>query len=471
MNVLIVDDDATLVQGLLRGLRRTGWEVCVAASAEEALKKLAKADVVVTDLRMPGMDGMALLAEVRQRNPMTEVIVMTAFGTIPSAVEAMKKGARAYLAKPFDIDELHAHLREVSKVLDLRKAAAGAGRGGLVGSGEAMRRVYADIDVAARTGVSVLITGETGTGKDLAANAIHEQSDRCDGPFVPINLGALPRDMVEGQLFGHEKGAFTGAISRMPGRFTVAEGGTLFLDEIDTLPLELQPKLLRAIEHREIWPLGAAKAEKMNVRILAATNANIEDLVKERRFREDLYYRLNVLRVRMPPLREHPEDIPQIVIALTDRIASRVGNMRVKVSADALAAFIANPWKGNVRELSNVLESVIARNTAVEKVPENGMREVLLDASSLGGGSSDGEASPAHDGDFRHARARAADDWAKSTVQDAILKADWNVSRAARELKMSRTALIRLMHKYGIRRAGVHDEDGPANGVSPESNT
>jgi DNA-binding NtrC family response regulator len=449
MNILLVEDDENLAQGLIRGLRKPDWTVTAVTSAEVALEHIAEVDVLITDLRMPGIGGMALLDRARQVRADIEMIVITAFGSIPSAVDAMKRGARAYITKPFDIEELLAHLREVAKSVDLRSIAAGAGRGGLVGSGPAMRKVYADIDAACRSDVPVLITGETGTGKDLSANAVHSLSGRRGGPFVPINLGALPRDMIEGQLFGHEKGAFTGAVSRMAGRFTVASGGTLFLDEIDTLPVELQPKLLRAIEHREIWPLGASGAEKMDVRIIAATNAKIEDLVKDRKFREDLYYRLNVLRIGMPSLREHPEDIPQIAMDLVDRITSRTPGVRVTLTADALAALIAAQWKGNVRELSNVLERAVARELADEEVPASGGREVVLDAAALGPLET---VEPC--GGFRDARARAANEWAHSTVEAALKKNEGNVSRTARELKMSRTALIRLMRKYNLARVG-----------------
>ena len=255
---------------------------------------------------------MELLREARKKRPDLEVIVMTAYGTIPSVIEAMKLGARAYLTKPFKADELLLHLRNIEEVIQLRSVASRAGRGGLVGSSAPMRRVYTEIDIGAASDAPILITGETGSGKDLAANAVHELSSQRNAAFMAVNLGAIPHELAEDELFGHEKGAFTGAHARKKGRFALAEGGTLFLDEIDSLPLELQPKLLHAIESNEIWLLGSERKHKMNVRIIAATNADIEKLVREGRFREDLFYRLNVLRIAMPPLREHVQDIPQI---------------------------------------------------------------------------------------------------------------------------------------------------------------
>jgi len=446
MKVLLVEDDKNLLSGLLRELRSGDWDLESASDAAAALQKIEDTDVLVTDVRMPGMNGIELMREARERCPDMEVIVMTAYGTIPAAIEAMRNGARAYLTKPFDTEELLLHLGAVQKLLRLREAAAKAGRGELVGSSAVMRGVYREIDVAAASSAPILVTGETGTGKDLAANAIHSLSSRKDGPFITVNLGAFPRDLVDGELFGHEKGAFTGAHARKQGRFVVADGGTIFLDEIDSLPLDLQPKLLRAIEKKEVWPLGAEKAANVDVRIVAATNANLENLIGEGTFRKDLYYRLNVLRIEMPALKEHAEDIPQIARVLLDRLAERHGCSDVEITPAALSYLIIQPWKGNVRELSNILERGLARTMAArsEHAPD---KRIALDITAF---DEHAAAPPQGDLPFKEAKIRAADEWAKQAIRTTLAETQGNVSEAARRLQMSRTALIRLLNKYDI---------------------
>ena len=448
MKVLLVEDDENLLSGLLRDLRSGGWDLDSARDAAGALQKIEDVDVLVTDVRMPGMNGIELMREARERCPGLEVIVMTAYGTIPAAIEAMRNGARAYLTKPFDTEELLLHLSAVKKLLLLREAAAKVGRGELVGSSAIMRSIYKEIDVAAASAAPILVTGETGTGKDLAANAIHALSSRKDGPLITVNLGAFPRDLVDGELFGHEKGAFTGAHAKKQGRFVVADGGTLFLDEIDSLPLDLQPKLLRAIEKKEVWPLGAEKSTNVDVRIIAATNANLEGLIADGTFRKDLYYRLNVLRIEMPPLAQHAEDIPQIARVLLDRLAERHGCSDVELTPGALSYLITQPWQGNVRELSNILERGLARILASrsDDAPEE---RLSLD---IGAFDEQAPSAVAPEGDlpFKEAKIRAADEWAKQAIRSALAETQGNVSEAARRLQMSRTALIRLLNKYGI---------------------
>lgn len=449
MKVLLVEDDKNLLSGLMRELRSGNWELESARNAATALQKIEDTDVLVTDVRMPGMNGIELMSEARERCPGVEVIVMTAYGTIPAAIEAMRNGARAYLTKPFDTEELLLHLGAVQRLLLLREAAAKAGRGDLVGSSAVMRGVYKEIDVAAASAAPILVTGETGTGKDLAANAIHALSSRKGGPFITVNLGAFPRDLVDGELFGHEKGAFTGAHARKQGRFVVADGGTLFLDEIDSLPLDLQPKLLRAIEKKEVWPLGAEKSVNVDVRIVAATNANLENLIGEGMFRKDLYYRLNVLRIEMPPLAQHAEDIPQIARVLLDRLAEQHGCADVEITPATLSYLITQPWKGNVRELSNILERGLARIMAArpEDAPEG--EHIILDIDAFDEQAS-ATAPPQGDLPFKEAKIRAADEWAKQAIRATLAETQGNVSEAARRLQMSRTALIRLINKYGI---------------------
>jgi DNA-binding NtrC family response regulator len=439
LQILLVDDDEALRNGLAENLREEGWTVIEASGGGEAMARLDAADLMVTDVRMPDIDGLDLLVQARSRKPTLEMIVMTGFGSIPSAVEAMKRGARAYLAKPFDPLELILHVREVAEKLALRRAAATGGRGALVGASAAMRAVYREIDAAAAGRAPVLITGETGTGKDLAARAVHALSG-LRGDFVPVNLGALPRELVESELFGHEKGAFTGANARKRGRFLLADNGTLFLDEIDALPIELQPKLLRVLENQEVWPLGAEKPTKAAPRIVAATNARIEEKVADGTFREDLYFRLNVLRILMPPLRERIEEIPSIARALLDRFGARMAPpRRIEIEGAALARLMERAWPGNVRELANLLERALAR--AGQGAGTIALRPEHFDLEPGIGALT-----------FAEAKERMIADWTRRTLATALAETGGNVSKAADRLKLNRTSLIRLMNQFEVKR-------------------
>ena len=441
MRTLVVEDDTAVVEALRESFQDSGLDIDYATDGETALKKLPEADLLVTDLRLPGMDGTELLQEARRRKPEIEVVIMTAYGTIPSAVEAMRRGARAYLTKPFNPEELIFHIRTVEETLKLREMAFRFSRGELVGASLLMQKVYQEIDLAAASDSPVLITGETGTGKELAARAIHELSPRKSGPFIAVNMGALPKDLVESELFGREKGAFTGADTRKRGRFTLAQGGTLFLDELTSLPLELQPKLLRAIETKEIWALGAEKPEQVQVRPMAATNANIDAMTKEGTFRADLYYRLNIHRIFMPPLRDHPEDIPIIARTLVEREKTddKTGSLKAtEISGGALAALVSRPWPGNVRELANALRKAVLRSKtsgasrieAEHLDPEPGSFPVLS---------------------FKEAKDKAAEEWSKQAIRTALAMTEGNISKAAVLLKMNQNALFRLIKKYGLK--------------------
>lgn len=444
MKILLCEDDEALRIGLAENLRAEGWEVLEAANAGDALAGIAEADLLITDIKLPDRDGLDLLSDCMTRRPALEAIVMTGYASIPSAVEAMRRGARSYLAKPFDPDELILHVREADRVVRLRTVASRGGRGDLVGSSNAMIRAYADIDAAARMLTPALITGATGTGKECAARAVHEASAVTRGPFVAVNVGALPRELIESELFGHERGAFTGAHARKRGRFALADRGSLFLDEIDSLPLDLQPKLLRAIETQEIWPLGAEKAERVQVRILAATNARIETLVEAGSFRRDLYFRLNVFRVELPPLDERPEDIPAIARALLNRAAPRLGlETPPDITSEGLSALMKHSYQGNVRELANLLERGIARSDARRREGERlviGQADLFPDAVAL-------PSLP-----FSKAKAKAVEEWTKSTISQALEVSGGNVSEAARQLRLGRTALLRFMKKYHIKK-------------------
>jgi DNA-binding NtrC family response regulator len=441
MRTLVVEDDTAVVEALRESFQDSGLDIDYATDGESALKKIPEVDLLVTDLRLPGMEGAELLKEARRRKPEIEVVVMTAYGTIPSAVEAMRRGARAYLTKPFDPEELIFHIRTVEETLKLREMAFRFSRGELMGSSLLMQKVYQEIDLAAASDFPVLITGETGTGKELAARAIHDLSSKKKGPFIAVNMGALPKDLVESELFGREKGAFTGADARKRGRFALAEGGTLFLDELTSLPLELQPKLLRAIETKEIWTLGAEKPEQVQVRPVAATNANIDAMIKEGTFREDLYYRLNSHRIFMPPLRDHPEDIPIIARTLVERAKTddKTGSFRAtEISGEALAVLVSRPWPGNVRELANVLGKAVLRGKtsgasrieAEHLDPEPGSFPLLS---------------------FKEAKDKAAEEWSKRAIRTALAMTEGNISKAAVLLKMNQNALFRLIKKYGLK--------------------
>jgi DNA-binding NtrC family response regulator len=441
MRTLVIEDDTAVVEALRESFQDSGLDIDYATDGESALKKIREVDLLVTDLRLPGMDGTELLKEARRRKPEIEVIMMTAYGTIPSAVEAMRRGARAYLTKPFNPEELIFHIRTVEETLKLREMAFRFSRGELVGASLLMQKVYQEIDLAAASESPVLITGETGTGKELAARAIHDLSSKKKGPFIAVNMGALPKDLVESELFGREKGAFTGADARKRGRFALAEGGTLFLDELTSLPLELQPKLLRAIETKEIWTLGAEKPEQVRVRPVAATNANIDAMIKEGTFRADLYYRLNIHRIFLPPLRDHPEDIPLIARTLVERAKTddNTGASRAtEISGGALAALVSRPWPGNVRELANVLSKAVLRSKtsgasrieAEHLDPEPGSFPLLS---------------------FKEAKDKAAEEWSKGAIRTALALTEGNISKAAVLLKMNQNALFRLIKKYDLK--------------------
>jgi DNA-binding NtrC family response regulator len=441
MRTLVVEDDSAVVGALREAFQDCGLDIDYATDGESALKKITGVDLLVTDLRLPGMNGTELLQQARRRKPEIEVVIMTAYGTIPSAVEAMRRGARAYLTKPFDPEELISHIRNVEETVKLREIAFRVSRGELVGSSLLMQKVYQEIDLAAASDSPVLITGETGTGKELAARAIHDLSPRKKGPFIAIDMGALPKELVESELFGRERGAFTGADAKKRGRFVLADGGTLFLDELTSLPLELQPKLLRAIEIKEIWSLGAEKPEQVHVRFVAATNANIDAMIRERTFREDLYYRLNMHRIFMPPLRDRPEDIPIIARTLLDRAKMddrSTGPGPSEISGQALAALLSRPWPGNIRELANVLGKAILRGKT--------MGASRIEAEHL-----DPEPGSFPSLSFKGSKDKAAEEWSKRTIRTALALTEGNVSRAAVLLKMNQNALFRLIKKYGLR--------------------
>jgi DNA-binding NtrC family response regulator len=376
--ILVVDDDRAMREMLISLFKERGLWAEEAPSADAALALAAEQDfdVVLSDVRMPGLSGVELVGQLRRLRPGTPVVLMTAFGTIDSAVEAMRSGAFDYLTKPFEPDAVilaveraleHRALQQENEQLR-RAVGQSASLGDLVGKSPAMREIFALIRRIAHSRSSVLITGESGTGKEVVARAIHFHGDRSEKPFVPINCTAIPEGLLESELFGHVRGAFTGAHASKRGLFEKADGGTLFLDEIGDMGLALQGKLLRVLQDREIRPVGGTQSVRVDVRIIAATNRDLEAEIAAGRFREDLFYRLNVIPLHIPPLRERPEDIPALVEGFLRR---QTEGRRRFLSPEATLRLLAHPWRGNARELENVIERALTLSDAETLGPDD----------------------------------------------------------------------------------------------------
>ena len=379
--ILVVDDESDMRELVKDELAERGYRVDGAANGREALKKLADADyaAVLTDLKMQGMQGLELLGEIKRDYPGTNVIIMTAFGSVESAIEAMKQGAYDYVTKPVKNEEVALVVEKAVRDALLRREVQQLRRAvredfsfhHILGKSKSMRAVFDLIRRVADSQTNVLITGASGTGKELAAKAIHFNSDRKNGPFVPVNCAAIPEALLESELFGHMKGAFTDAKGDKRGLFEEAGGGTLFLDEISELPIMLQAKLLRAIQEKEIRRVGSTKSVPVDVRIIAATNLSLADEVKARKFREDLYYRLNVIEIKMPTLHERREDIPLLVDAFLKKSAEASRKAVKGISESALAMLMDYAWPGNVRELENVIERAVTLARGERVLPED----------------------------------------------------------------------------------------------------
>ncbi len=378
-NVLVVDDEPKLCDLLASALSQNGVTVFTAGNGLHALKVLEAEDIdlVISDWRMPGMDGPQLLAEIKSRFPQLPVIVMTAYSTVKNAVQSMRNGAFDYIAKPFDIDELDI---TVSKALQFRDILKDNQRmraeldehqqiDSLIGDSPTFRRVLQSIDSVRESNATILLTGESGTGKEMVARAIHKHGNRADKPFVAVNCAAIPEGLLESEMFGHRKGAFTGAVADRVGRFMQADQGTLFLDEIGEMPLALQAKILRALQERVIEPVGDPRERKVDVRVIAATNKNLLDAVANKEFREDLYYRLNVFPIPLPALRERAEDIAPLARHFAHTLGAAAGKRFTGFSAEALQAMASYSWPGNIRELQNCVEraTIVASGAVIEE--------------------------------------------------------------------------------------------------------
>ncbi|MGC4120736.1 MAG: sigma-54 dependent transcriptional regulator [Myxococcales bacterium] len=466
--VLVVDDDAAVSRVLGALLTQAGIPATIAASGEQALAVLAAqpVDVVVTDLKMPGMSGLDLLSKVQEQWPETPVVLITAHGTVATAVEAMKKGAADFVQKPFERDEI---LYVVKKALASAQAEdahpsrlpAAAQGTTLLGSSPAMRECDERLTRAARGVASVLLRGESGTGKELAARALHERSDRKDGPFVVVHAAALPESLLESELFGHEKGAFTGAVARKPGRVELADGGTLFLDELGDLPLSVQVKLLRVVQERQFERLGGTQTLKADVRFVAATHRDLEALVKAGTFREDLFFRLNVISIRLPPLRERPGDIEVLARHFCARLGPVNGRPDAQLENDAVALLAAQTWPGNVRQLQNFVERLVVMSESpridAAFVAQELAAQAPMAAPAAGTmaaedsppyGSAPAAPSPSAAGaPTLDARRREAE---RAALLEALRKANNNRTLAARILGVGRRTLYNKLKDLGI---------------------
>ncbi len=462
--VLVVDDEPA-VRESLRMLLKSECEVATADGVDAALEAIGQAppDLVLLDVMMPGRNGLELLAELGERGLPIPVVVLTATNTVAVAVEAMKLGAKDFVTKPFELDALRIKVRQLlehraleAEVARLRDEVEDRQRlGDMVGRSPAMRSVFHDVERIAKARATVLLTGESGTGKELAARAIHALSPRADAPFVAVNCGAIPRDLVESELFGHERGAFTGAHERRIGRFEAAHGGTLLLDEIGELPADVQVKLLRALQERVVQRVGSSDEVAVDVRVIAATHRDLKREVAEGRFREDLFYRINVVPLALPPLRERREDIALLANAFVER---SVAQARAEAKPDdpeprapalsrpARAALEAYPWPGNVRELENAIEHGLALCEG-ETIELAHLPEAIHRAGS----------DEALREDWRQGRIGFEDAVARfeeTMLREALEQADWNQTRAASALGLTRRVLKLKMDKLGIEPPG-----------------
>ena len=440
--ILVVDDEAAVRESLNDWLMEDDYEVGLAASGEDAVSMAQENswDVILLDLKMPGMDGLETLKRLKKMMPEAEVLMMTAFATIDTAVQAMKEGAFDYLVKPFDPDEIEMHIKKIvehkelvlENILLRQKLEEKYQYGEIIGKSGAMQEVFELITRIAPTDSTVLITGESGTGKELIAQAIHGNSNRCYMPFIAVSCGALPDSLLESELFGYEKGAFTGAEHTKRGRFEMADKGTIFLDEIGDISLKTQVDLLRVLQQKEFRRLGGEDVIKVDVRILAATNRDLQKAIRENRFREDLYYRLNVISIHVPPLTERKEDIPLLVDTFIRRYCLEMNKEEVKIAPTALKLLLDYDWPGNVRELENVIE----RALVIGQSKEMAANDLPFSRKELGP-----EKFP-----------KSLKIMEQMHIERILEETDWNISRAARELDIDRQTLYNKIEKYKITR-------------------
>jgi DNA-binding NtrC family response regulator len=464
--VLIVDDDAGIRETLAHQLGRSGHDVTLASSAESALSMLHTLDpaVVVTDVRMPGMHGLELVRRIRESVPDLCVIVMTAFEDMRTAVEAMKAGAFDYVVKPLDLDHLELLLDRAINERRLRQrvqqeskdSSASFQLDALTGRDPRMIAIYKRIGALAASRASVLIRGETGTGKEVIARTIHFNSDRASEPFVAVNCSAVPESLLESEMFGHVRGAFTGAVNSRRGRFEIAGAGTIFLDEIGDVSPAFQAKLLRVLQEREFTPVGSERSRATDARVIAATNRPLEEMIRTGTFREDLYYRLNVVDIVVPPLRERRGDVPLLVAALIERIAVEQHREGIAVTPGAMRRLVDYDWPGNVRELENELVRAVALSPSGVIAPQDLALRGLTASPSTGNG--------------RRADGLTLADVERAHIERVLALAGGNKRKAARILRVTRPRFDRLLSRHGIvvtqrgQRGGESVAETPSRG-------
>ena len=444
--ILVVEDEEKLRRVIELQLTSKGFDVDKAATAEEGLKVVDRADLVLTDLKLPGMDGLEFLATIRRQNAHVPVVMMTAFGSVETAVGAMKTGATDFLLKPFSLDHL---MQVVSKALEMRalreenrQLKEELGRryeyDNIIGRSPSMQEIFATIERVAPTRATVLLAGESGVGKDLIARAIHFHSPRKDRPLVKINCTALPENLMESELFGYEKGAFTGAQTSKPGKFEQADTGTVFLDEIGDVPPAIQVKLLRILQEREFERLGSNVTRHIDVRVIAATNQDLRAALEQGTFREDLYYRLNVVPMNIPPLRERRQDIPFLANHFLHKLAPDVGCHVESITDAGMEKLMAYHWPGNVRELENVIERSLVMCTGKQ-----------LDAPDIKLENAPRLKAPSGDSHFLP-EGMTLDQYEQELIREALKRADGNKSQAARLLGLTRNALRYRLTQMGL---------------------
>jgi len=455
-NILIIEDHRNTAEAINEIVKEKGLEGLIADSAERAfdIYKTSSVDLIITDMKLPGKSGLEFLKQVREIDPDIPVIVITAFATVQNAVEAMKAGAIDYITKPFTVEEIEVKIDKAlaaiklikeNQVLHLENEYLREQEqyhfSEIVGQSPPMHHIYDLVEKVAPANSPVLILGESGTGKELIARAIHYNSPRKDSPFVKVNCAALAEGVLESELFGHEKGAFTGAIRRKPGRFEIAGSGTIFLDEISEISLSTQVKLLRVLQEKEFERVGGTETLKMKARLVAASNQNLEVLISEKKFRKDLYYRLNVVSLHLPPLRERSEDIPLLVHHFIKKYNQESGKKVQGITPEAMKFLINYTWPGNIRELENVIERAIVLtsqpNIDLDDLPQNIIKRNALQSN---------------DGQEDESLMKRIEEYEKNLIFNALMKTKGNISRAAESLGIKRTTLRYKMEKYDLLR-------------------
>lgn len=452
--ILIVEDEEKLRRVIQLQLESAGFEVDGAANAEQAMPLAPLSDLVITDLRLPGMDGLQFIQQLQARGAQAAVIVMTAHGSVETAVDAMKLGAADFLQKPFSLDHLSTTVQKVMAVQSLRAENQRMREeldrryqfDNIIGRSSAMREIFHTVERVAPTRATVLLAGESGVGKDMIARAIHQHSPRKNHAFVKINCTALPENLMESELFGYEKGAFTGASASKPGKFEQADHGTAFLDEIGDVPGSIQVKLLRILQERQFERLGSNVTREVDVRVIAATNVDLRAALEEGRFREDLYYRLNVVPINIPPLRERKEDIPFLAIHFVHKLSKELGSSATEISAAAMDRLINHSWPGNVRELENTIERSLVLASGAILQPADIRIEAPRNAVAL----SSQQAPLLPEGE-------TLEHWEQLMIREALRRANGNKSQAARMLGLTRNALRYRLSQIGLD-SGSPDE-------------